>query len=107
MARPFAQAEQECGFGTDGPTLYSIRHGGASEDVLCGCHDIDGVFRSWRWRAWSSLCRYGKKAQLQAELSKAPVVILEYGRARASNITATFQHPRLVPGDQRQHRAQA
>ncbi len=55
------------------------------------------MFRRGRWRAWSSLRRYGKEAKLQADLSKVSGAVLEYGRAWASNIEAMFQHPYVVP----------
>ena len=47
--------------------------------------------------------RYGKEAKLQEELNKVPNDILEYGRARASNIASMFQFPHLVPPLPRRH----
>ncbi len=89
-------AVDECGLGAVKPTLYSIRHGGASEDLLRGRRDI-GVFPRGRWRAWSSLRRYGEEATLQAELKNVPADILEHVRARATDIEGTLQDLQLAP----------
>ena len=53
LSLSFGNAVIACHFAALKPCLYSLRHGGASEDLLRGRRDIDGVFRRGRWRAWS------------------------------------------------------
>ena len=96
MARLFGQAVIACQCQALRPTLYSLRHGGASEDLLQG-RSINEVFRQGRWRSWGSLRRYGKEAKLQAELSKVPPAFLQYGRHFHANIEMMFERPRGVP----------
>ena len=96
MARLFGQAVIACQCQALRPTLYSLRHGGASEDLLQG-RSINEVFRQGRWRSWGSLRRYGKEAKLQAELSKVPPAFLQYGRRFHASVEMMFERPREVP----------
>ena len=97
LARVFAQAADACRLQALRPTLYALRHGGASEDLLRGTRDINGVFRRGRWRSWSSLRRYGKEAKLQGQLARVPEAMIEYGRAFEQRLPEMFAHPGRVP----------
>ncbi len=96
LARLLEVAAAACRCQSLRPTLYSIRHGGASEDLLRG-RSINEVFRQGRWRSWSSLRRHSNEAKLQAELAKVPQTLLEYGRHFHDSIVQTFKHSRTVP----------
>ena len=93
----FARAVHDSGLQSLKPTLYAIRHGGASEDLLRGTRSLEAVFRRGRWRAWSSVRRYGKEAKLQAALAKLPVKLLDYGQTLEHTIAAAVLDPRLLP----------
>ena len=69
-AAAFKTALQQAGLGGLGASLYSNRHGGASEDVLTQARSLAGVKARGRWRTDSSLRRYGKEAKLLQELRK-------------------------------------
>ena len=58
------------------PTLYSLRHGGASHDRATGARDLLEIQGRGQWRAASSLRRYEKSGRLSIELEKlAPAVL--------------------------------
>jgi hypothetical protein len=62
------------------PSRYGLRHAGASEDLLTGRRAALDVKRRGRWRADSSLRRYGKETRLQAELQKVSPTVIAFGR---------------------------
>eukprot|EP00973_Karenia_brevis_P006482 882223-Karenia_brevis.AAC.1 len=62
------------------PTLYSLRHGGASEDILRRRRSVQEVKRRGRWTSDASLKRYAKEARLLSEISKLHPSILAFGR---------------------------
>lgn len=97
LARKFQEAMLACGLSHLKPVLYSIRHGGASEDLLRGTRDLAAVFRRGRWRSWSSVRRYGKEAKLLSELAKVPPATLAYGQYIEQNLEAMFADPDRVP----------
>ena len=41
-------------------TLYQLRHGGASFDVVSPARSLGGIRRRGRWRSWGSMRRYEK-----------------------------------------------
>lgn len=79
------------------PVLYSLRHGGASEDLLRRTRDLSSVFRRGRWRSWNSVRRYGKEAKLLTELGKVPGPVLRYSQQIEANLEQWFDFPNLVP----------
>lgn len=97
LSRTFVTAANECGLGHMKPVLYELRQGGASEDLLRGTRDLNGVFRRGRWRSRSSVRRYGKEAKLLAELGKVPEPLLQYGRFIEANLERLFDFPGHVP----------
>jgi hypothetical protein len=50
-----------------------------------------------RWSSDSSLKRYVKEARLQAELSKVPRSIKEFGQLVLQNLPVFMENPSLVP----------
>ena len=80
------------------PCLYSLRHGGASEDLLRRTRTPEEVQRRGRWRSATSLKRYAKEAKLGAELAKISPHVIELGIFVEQNLAATFTRsvrPRL------------
>jgi hypothetical protein len=80
-----------------GLTLYALRHGGATHDVLARRRPILEVKQRGRWSSDSSLKRYVKEARLQAELSKVPRSIKEFGQLVLQNLPVFMENPSLVP----------
>ena len=62
-----------------GATLYSLRHGGASFDLLQRRRSLLEIKRRGRWAADSSLKRYAKEARLQHQLSLVPLPVRRFG----------------------------
>jgi len=63
------------------PCLYSLRHGGASEDLLRRLRSPTEVMNRGRWRSNSSLKRYGKEAKLGAQLRLVPPQVIKLGES--------------------------
>ena len=61
------------------PCRYSLRHGGASDDLLTLRRDLAAVKKRGRWASDSSLKRYTKEIRLLAELHKVPKPVIAYG----------------------------
>ena len=61
------------------PTMYGLRHGGASDDLRAGRRTALGVQLRGRWRTAASLRRYAKAARLQTQLAKVPAEVQQYG----------------------------
>ena len=62
-----------------GATLYSLRHGGASFDLLQKRRTLLEIKRRGRWAADSSLKRYAKESRLQHQLSLVPLPVRRFG----------------------------
>ena len=81
------------------PSLYGLRHGGASEDLLHRLRTPEAVKRRGRWASDESLKRYGKETRLLTELGKLPANILSKARVANESIdqllrgTATLRLP--------------
>ena len=72
------------------PSLYALRHGGASEDLLAQRRTPEGVLRRGRWRTNQSLKRYGKEAKLMAQVSLIPATTLNFGEKVLGSLEAAF-----------------
>eukprot|EP00973_Karenia_brevis_P034263 4726174-Karenia_brevis.AAC.1 len=78
--------------------MYSLRHGGASEDLLRGRRRLQEVMRRGRWQSESSLRRYSKEGLLAQELAKVPASTLSYGVAVDASLESIFlRNGRLPP----------
>ena len=61
------------------PQPHSLRHNGASDDLLTRRRSLAEVKQKGRWHSDSRLRRYSKAARLQAELAKDPAEMVAYG----------------------------
>ena len=61
------------------PTAYSLRHGGASKDLLERLRPMKEVKRRGRWAGDSSLRRYGKETMLIDVASRIPEATMRAG----------------------------
>ncbi len=68
------------------PHLYSLRHGGASEDMLSGRRTAEQVQRRGRWAVASSMKRYAKEPKLLAELQHVSTDAFIFGQLAESNL---------------------
>ena len=68
------------------PVRYAMRHGGASDDLLCRRHSVQEVMRRGRWRTDVSLRRYGKETRILDEVNKLPRAVLEFGAKVSANL---------------------
>ena len=78
-------------------SLYYLRHGGASEDLLGHLRSVTAVKRRGRWRSDSSLRRCGKETRLQSVLNSVPPKVLQFGRLMDSRIASCFLNLAAVP----------
>ena len=85
------------GLGGLGLTVYGLRHGGASHDLLVKARPALEVKGRGRWRTDAMLKRYGKEARVLAELHKAPLAVLEFGRSVASRLREIFVEREALP----------
>ena len=74
---------------------YSMRHGGASHDLLTKSRSVEAVKRRGRWRSDSSLKRYGKETRILSELNKVAPQVIELGEAVAKDIVSLLMNDRL------------
>ena len=88
----FKNVCQQLGMACLQPCLYSLRHGGASQDLLSRCRTLEEVKKRGGWRSDASLRRYGKDAKLTAELNKIPLAVREYGALIGTHLEAVLAH---------------
>lgn len=88
VVNSFRTCVEELGLTQLGTCLYTLRHGGATHDIIAKRRSMLEVKQRGRWAADSSLKRYVKLARLQSEMNKIPSHILTYGR----NILDTLPH---------------
>ncbi|CAK0851426.1 unnamed protein product [Prorocentrum cordatum] len=84
------------------PTLYALRRGGASWDLLEGRRTLEQTQRHGRWASPGSMKRYAKEAYLQDAMTKVPDWVFGFGRFVHANLLeivelgpALPQRPRL------------
>ncbi|CAK0911133.1 unnamed protein product, partial [Prorocentrum cordatum] len=73
------------------PHLYSLRHGGASDDMLSQRRSLPEIQRRGRWRSAKSLNRYTKETKLLDELAWIPPAALELGAFVEDNLMALVE----------------
>ena len=78
------------GLGPLGPSLYALRRGGASEDLLGGRRGALKVKLRGRRRSDPSLRRYGKQTRLLRQLGFVPGATLSYGELVSRDLEAIF-----------------
>eukprot|EP00435_Cladocopium_sp_Y103_P050327 s239_g15.t1 len=80
-----------------GLTLYALRHGGATHDVLSRRRSMLEVKQRGRWSADSSLKRYVKEARLQTELAKVPQNVKDFGLRVLAQLPELLANPSMTP----------
>ena len=63
-----------------GSSRYSLRHGGASDDLLNQRRSLLEIKRRGLWKSEISLRRYAKEGMILSELRKVPPETVAYGR---------------------------
>ena len=80
------------------PVRYSLRHGGASDDLLNRRRSIEEVKKRGQWRTDSSLRRYGKETKALSQIHLMPPPVKEFGQKVAENLELVFNlHVILKP----------
>ena len=79
------------------PCRYSLRHGGASDDLLTGRRDLLSIKMRGQWRSDASLRRYAKQTRALNELRKMPKPVVQYGKLVSDRLEAVFHGLRLAP----------
>ena len=74
-------------------TLYSNRHGGASEDRARNARSAQDVQRRGRWLSESSVRRYEQMGRLQVVLSRTPPSILLFCQKCLAHLVPLILHP--------------
>ena len=111
----FRTASKELALDRLSDHLYSLRHGGASHDLLFRRRDLSAVKERGRWMTDASLKRYGKATLLQREINRVPAGVLDFSllveqhfcdllRASVSGQGLPLQVPIVVPGQSRKKR---
>ena len=72
------------------PSLYRLRHGGASEDVSRRHRRLDQVKKRGRWHTDASLRRYEKDIRLQAVEGRLSPELLTRSAVIAQSLEALF-----------------
>ena len=80
-----------------GVELYSLRHGGASDDFLTKRRTLPEIKHRGRWRADSSVRRYTKSARALKELEKMPKDSLSLAMLLEQDLGLYFNQPSRVP----------
>jgi hypothetical protein len=83
-----------------GATLYSLRHGGASWDLLHKQRTLPEIKKRGRWASDTSLRRYVKESRLQHQISKLPKELAIFGLKVIANLPQVFsgkQAPLCLP----------
>jgi len=86
----FKQAMAQIGLGDESATLYTLRHGGASDDLLAGRRSRQETMDRGRWVTEASLRRYGKRTRLQERLNRLPPPVLQFGLAVEARVVELF-----------------
>ena len=97
LATEFRLSVEQVGLAELQPTLYAIRHGGASEDFLRRRRSFDEIQRRGRWRTTTSVRRYTKEAKVLSELHKVSAMVLSYGEFVEPQLQQLFLNPSTVP----------
>ena len=80
--------------------LYTLRHGGATHDILTRRRSMLEVKQRGRWGSDASLKRYVKLARLQTELAKVPIQTRQFGLQVLHDLPAILSQelcPNLPP----------
>ena len=92
----FLSSAARLGMAAMAPVRYSLRHGGASHDLLTSRRNVMDVKKRGLWRTDQSLRRYAKETRALAELHRMPDATLHYAELIDANLSAVF-HRTFVP----------
>ena len=70
------------------PTLYTVRHGGATHDLFTGFRRLDEVKKRLRHRSDTSVARYSRPGRLAQVLAKLTPAVRRKAREAAGRIGA-------------------
>ncbi|CAK0796418.1 unnamed protein product, partial [Prorocentrum cordatum] len=90
LAEDFQSAIEALDVGVLRPTLYSLRHGGASQDRSMGVRSLGGVQQRGGWKTFKSVLRYEKHGRLSLELRKLSSRQREALRAKGQDCALAF-----------------
>ena len=91
----------ELGLEAFGLSAYSLRHGGASHDLLCNQRVLAEVKRRGRWASDTSLRRYSKETRLLEVMSRIPALTIQQGHGMQEHLAHHLLA--LMPVEVRQH----
>ena len=74
------------------PTLYVLRHGGASRDAGLRLRSLPEIMRRGRWSQLSSVKTYEKHGRLQHTLHRMGPALVARGRAARRSFSTRFRH---------------
>ncbi|CAK0811879.1 unnamed protein product, partial [Prorocentrum cordatum] len=86
LRRAFAEALVQLGISDQQTSLSSLRHGGASDDLLSGRRTRKEVKDRGRWRTDQSLNRYAKRARMQQRLGQLDPALVDFGQKVESDL---------------------
>lgn len=86
------------------PCRYSLRHGGASDDLVQKRRALDAVKKRGQWVTDTSLRRYAKESRLQGEVAKIDPSVLQYASELIDILPAVFLGQLPPPVPPRPHR---
>ena len=78
-------------------SLYVLRHGGVSADMLGRRRSLADIKKRGRWMQDNSLRRYEKAARALQELEKIPAVIRRYGSLVEQNLVEFLTRSKRAP----------
>jgi len=93
----FRRCAETAGVAGLAPHPYSLRHGGASHDVLYGLRPIALVKRRGRWKADSSVRRYEKHARVLREIERLPAQTVAYAQVVERRLVPILSGAEVAP----------
>ena len=107
----FEETAARLGLADLGASRYTLRHGGASHDLMSRLRGVEEAKRRGRWKSDSSLRRYGKETRVLSEMRKVPKETLAYGELALAHWPAllsgrfSLKPPELAPAPAARARA--
>ncbi|CAK0867123.1 unnamed protein product, partial [Prorocentrum cordatum] len=92
LTAQFSSARQALKLSSPRPHLYSLRRGGASDDLLTGRRSPLEVQRRGRRAVASSMRRYGKEGSLLDEMARVNAAVFAFGALVEANLSSLLEH---------------
>ena len=96
LSAAFKRIMKSAGMALSDQCLYTLRHGGASHDLLFKLRTLPEIKMRGRWVTDASLVRYTKATRAQAELHRIPLAAQAFGSAVELNLVEFFNYPQRV-----------